>query len=162
MHELAFVTSGQYSFGSRLLPQFQSVAGGPGTNRGYPVSVAAGDNAVNITGEYRFHVPQMFGIQSEPGTLFGQPFRHAPQHVYGRADWDLSLLGFVDWSWLTQNDKQFYEFDQTLLSAGIGLDFRLKQNFRVRLDWGWALRALEGGLYDSGNNRLYVQTSLSF
>ena len=162
MHELAFVTSGQYSFGSRLLPPFQSVAGGPGTNRGYPVSVAAGDNAVNITGEYRFHVPQMFGIQSEPGTLFGQPFRHAPQHVYGRADWDLSLLGFVDWSWLTQNDKQFYEFDQTLLSAGIGLDFRLKQNFRVRLDWGWALRALEGGLYDSGNNRLYVQTSLSF
>ncbi|MCP4758673.1 MAG: hypothetical protein GY876_04300 [Planctomycetes bacterium] len=161
-HEVLFGVSGQYAFGSRLMPQFQSVVGGPGTNRGYPVSIVAGDNALNLTGEYRFHVPRAFGIQPEPGTLFGEPFRMAPQHVYGVPDWDLALLGFVDYSWLTQNDKLFYESDQTLLSAGIGFELIYKANLKVRLDWGWALRALEGGLYDSGHNRVYVQASLSF
>jgi len=161
-HEVLFGVSGQYAFGSRLMPQFQSVAGGPGTNRGYPVSIVAGDNALNLTGEYRFHVPRAFGIQAEPGTLFGEPFRVAPQHVYGVPDWDLALLGFVDYSWLTQNDKLFHESDQTLLSAGIGFELLYKANLKVRLDWGWALRSLEGGLYDSGHNRVYVQASLSF
>jgi hypothetical protein len=163
-HEVYFGASGQYAFGNRLMPQFQSVAGGPGTNRGYPVSVAAGDNAVNFTGEYRFHVPRSFAVQPQPGTLFGEPFRYAPQRMYGRADWDLMLLGFMDYSWLTKNDKiaVIGEKDQTLISAGVGLEFQFKRNMRVRLDWGWALRSLEGGLYDAGHNRLYVQASLSF
>jgi hypothetical protein len=163
-HELYFAASGQFAFGSRLMPQFQSVSGGPGTNRGYPVSVAAGDNAVNLTGEYRFHVPRAFAVQDPPGTLFGEPFRYAPQRLYGRADWDLMLLGFVDYSWLTRNDKVAVigETDQTLLSAGVGFEFQFKRNLRVRLDWGWALRSLQGGFYDSGHNRLYVQASLSF
>ncbi|MCH2139531.1 MAG: hypothetical protein MK100_00680 [Phycisphaerales bacterium] len=161
-HEILIGTSGQFAFNSRLMPQFQSVAGGPGTNRGYPVSIAAGDNAVNLSAEYRFHVPRIFDIQPEPGVLFGESFRSAPQHVYGRPDWDLALLGFVDYSWLTQNDAFFFESDQTMLSAGIGLELLLKRNMSVRLDWGWALRSLQGGLYDSGHNRLYVQASLSF
>jgi hemolysin activation/secretion protein len=146
------------------MPQFQAVSGGPGTNRGYPVSVAAGDNAVNFTGEYRFHVPRSFAVQPQPGTLFGEPFRYAPQRMYGRADWDLMLLGFVDYSWLTKNDKiaLHSETDQTLISAGVGFEFQFKRNMRVRLDWGWALRSLEGGLYDAGHNRVYVQASLSF
>jgi hemolysin activation/secretion protein len=54
------------------------------------------------------------------------------------------------------------ETDQTLLSAGVGFEFQFKRNLRVRLDWGWALRSLQGGFYDSGHNRLYVQASLSF
>jgi hypothetical protein len=161
-HEVLFGVSGQFAFGDRLLPQFQSVAGGPGTNRGYPVSIVAGDNAVNLTGEYRFHLPRAFGIQPEPGTLFGEPFRVAPQHVYGVPDWDLALLGFMDYSWLSQNDRQFFENNQTMLSAGIGFELLYKSNLKVRLDWGWALRSLEGGLYDSGHNRVYVQASLSF
>ncbi|MBT5583069.1 MAG: hypothetical protein HOJ54_03585 [Phycisphaerae bacterium] len=163
-HEVYFGTSGQYAFGNRLMPQFQAVSGGPGTNRGYPVSVAAGDNAVNFTGEYRFHVPRSFAVQPQPGTLFGEPFRYAPQRMYGRADWDLMLLGFVDYSWLTKNDKVAVigETDQTLISAGVGFEFQFKRNMRVRLDWGWALRSLEGGLYDAGHNRVYVQASLSF
>jgi len=161
-HELLLGTSGQFAFGSRLMPQFQSVSGGPGTNRGYPVAVAAGDNAVNLSAEYRFHVPRMFDVQPQPGVLFGESFRTAPQHVYGRPDWDLALLGFVDYSWLTQNDPFFFEYNQNMLSAGIGLEVLLKRNVALRLDWGWALRGLKGGLYDSGNNRLYVQASLSF
>lgn len=163
-HELYLEASGQFAFGNRLMPQFQSVAGGPGTNRGYPVSIAAGDNAVNMTGEYRFHVPRAFAPRAQPGMLFGEPFRYAPQRLYGRADWDLMLLGFVDYSWLTRNDAIAFigETDQTLISAGIGCEFQFKRNLRVRLDWGWALRSLEGGLYDAGHNRLYVQASLSF
>jgi hemolysin activation/secretion protein len=54
------------------------------------------------------------------------------------------------------------ESDHTLISAGVGMEFQFKRNVRVRLDWGWALRDLEGGLYDAGHNRLYVQASLSF
>jgi hypothetical protein len=161
-HEVYLGASGQFAFGSRLMPQFQSVSGGPGTNRGYPVSVAAGDNAVNFTGEYRYHVPRGFAVQDPPGTLFGQPFRYAPQRIRGRADWDLMLLGFVDYSWLTKNSRTASEYDQTLLSAGVGLEFQFKRNLRVRVDWGWALRSLEDGLYDSGHDRLYVQASLSF
>jgi hemolysin activation/secretion protein len=161
-HELLVNFSGQYAFGSRLLPQFQSVSGGPGTNRGYPVSVAAGDNAINLSGEYRFHLPRTFDIEPQAGSLFGQPFRGAPQHVYGRPDWDLVLLGFVDYSWLTENGDTPGEFDETLLSAGVGMELVVKRNLQIRLDWGWALRALENGLYDSGHNRLYVQASLSF
>jgi hypothetical protein len=163
-HEAFLGVSGQFAFGNRLMPQFQAVAGGPGTNRGYPVSIAAGDNVVNLTGEYRFHVPRALSLQPQPSTLFGEPFRVAPQRPYGRADWDLMLLGFVDYSWLTKNDKiaVIGETDQTLLSAGVGLEFQFKRNLRVRLDWGWALRSLEGGLYDSGHDRLYVQASLSF
>ncbi|MDP7087875.1 MAG: hypothetical protein QF360_09660 [Phycisphaerales bacterium] len=161
-HEVYLGVSGQFAFDSRLLPQFQSVAGGPGTNRGYPVSIVAGDNALNLTGEYRFHVPRAFAPQDPPGSLFGEPFRYAPQRLHGRADWDLMLLGFVDYSWLTKNNKSMFESDHTLISAGVGMEFQFKRNVRVRLDWGWALRDLEGGLYDAGHNRLYVQASLSF
>jgi len=161
-HEVLVNFSGQYAFGSRLLPQFQSVSGGPGTNRGYPVSVAAGDNAINLSGEYRFHLPRTFDIEPQAGSLFGEPFRGAPQHVYGRPDWDLVLLGFVDYSWLTENGDTPGEFDETLLSTGIGMELVVKRNLQIRVDWGWALRALENGLYDSGHNRLYVQASLSF
>ena len=169
-HELLVNFSGQYAFGSRLLPQFQSVSGGPGTNRGYPVSVAAGDNAINMTGEYRFHLPRAFALEAEPGRLFGEPFRVSPQHVYGRPDWDLVLLSFIDASWLTQNGDRAdrfigpiqVEFDETLLSAGVGFELAIKRNLQIRLDWGWALKSMKNGLYDSGHNRLYVQASLSF
>ena len=161
-HELLVNFSGQYAFGSRLLPQFQSVSGGPGTNRGYPVSVAAGDNAINMTGEYRFHLPRAFALEAEPGRLFGEPFRVSPQHVYGRPDWDLVLLSFVDASWLTQNGDIRGEFNQTLVSAGVGFELAIKRNLQIRLDWGWALKSMKNGLYDAGHNRLYVQASLSF
>ena len=86
----------------------------------------------------------------------------APQYVYGRPDWDLVLLGFIDASWVGQAGSLFYENGETLVSAGVGLDLILKTNFRVRLDWGWALESLQNGLYDAGQNRLYVQASLYF
>ncbi len=161
-HELYGKVSGQYSFGNRLMPQFQEVVGGPGTNRGYPVYIVAGDDVLNVTGEYRFHLPRTFDPNPTPSKLLGEPFRMAPQYVYGRPDWDLVLLGFIDASWVGQADSLFYENGETLVSAGVGLDLILKTNFRVRLDWGWALESLQNGLYDAGQNRLYVQASLYF
>lgn len=89
----------------------------------------------------------------------------APQYVYGRPDWDLVLLGFIDASWVGQAGSGFQQVEEnggTLLSAGVGLDLVLKTNFRVRLDWGWALESLQNGLYEAGQNRLYVQASLYF
>jgi hemolysin activation/secretion protein len=161
-HELYGKVSGQYSFGNRLMPQFQEVVGGPGTNRGYPVYIVAGDDVLNVTGEYRFHLPRTFDPNSTPSKLLGEPFRMAPQYVYGRPDWDLVLLGFIDASWVGQTNARFEENGGTLVSTGVGLDLILKTNFRVRLDWGWALESLQNGLYDAGQNRLYVQASLYF
>ena len=161
-HEIYGRISGQYSFGSRLMPQFQDVVGGPDTNRGYPVYVVAGDDVLNLTGEYRFHLPRTFDPDDSPGTLLGEPFRMAPQYVYGRPDWDLVLLGFVDASWVRQSGNNFLESNDTLVSVGLGLDLTLKTNMRIRLDWGVALKSLQNRSYDAGQNRLYVQASLYF
>jgi len=82
--------------------------------------------------------------------------------VYGRPDWDLVLLGFVDASWVRQSGNNFIESNETLVSAGIGLDLTLKTNMRIRVDWGVALKSLQNRSYDAGQNRLYVQASLYF
>ena len=45
-HEIVIATRGQWSFDDRLVPQFQQVAGGMFTVRGYDQSIVAGDSAV--------------------------------------------------------------------------------------------------------------------
>ncbi len=169
-HELQVRLGGQWAMGNRLLPQFQQVAGGPTSNRGYPVSLVAADSAVQVTGEYRFHWPRTFAPDPEPGELFGETFRTSRQFVYGRPDWDLVPLAFVDATWLFQTGNQVFELDNTLVSAGVGLEFVLKQNVRARIDWGFALRDAWGPgpggsrtlLYESGKNRLYGSFTIYF
>ena len=155
-HEIAARFSGQYSFGNRLVPQFQSVLGGLYSVRGYAQSVVAGDNSLFGSIEYRFHLPRTFSINPEPLQFMGSDFHAAPRHVYGRPDWDLILKGFFDAAYVFQNDKTQFEADNTLLGAGIGLEFLWKSNLRVQLDWGFALHDLKFGLAEAGSSRLYV------
>ena len=155
-HELAFRFSGQYSFGSRLVPQFQSIMGGMYSVRGYAQSVVAGDNSIFGSLEYRFHIPRTFAVQPEPIDFMGAPFRAAPQYVYGRPDWDLILKAFFDAGYVFQNGNLPFEVNNTLLGAGIGMEFLYKSNLRVRMDWGFALHDLKFGLAEAGTSRLYV------
>ena len=62
-HEIVIATRGQYSFDDRLVPQFQQVAGGMFTVRGYEQSIVAGDSAVIGSAEYRYH----FARTLDPG-----------------------------------------------------------------------------------------------
>jgi hypothetical protein len=160
-HEIFARVSGQYAFDTRLIPQMQQTLGGLYTIRGYDESVVVGDTVVMGTLEYRFHVPQAMGIQMDPGTFMGRPFRFFPQHAYGRADWDLVLRGFFDIGRVTQSDKLAFERDETLMGAGIGLQLLYLRNLDVRVDWGWALEGVPG-VTNSGSNRVHIVATILF
>ena len=161
-HEMMLYFGGQYSFGSRLLPQFQQVLGGMYSVRGYPQSVAAGDSSILAKAEYRYHIPRAFAINPEPMEIFGGAFRAAPQHVYGRTDWDLMLCAFFDYGLLMQSSPQFFESNETLMGAGVGLEFLFRTNFRFRLDWGFPLKDLPAAGVEVGDERLYVSGTFTF
>lgn len=161
-HELRFRTSAQWAFGQRLIPQSQIVAGGLTSVRGYPQSVVASDSALLVSAEYRFHVARAQSPEAEVGELFGQPFRFAPQFVYGVPDWDLVLKGFVDGGLTDNSDALFFESGEELLSAGIGLEFQYRRNINVNLDWGFALSDLDQRNVDSGDDRLHLKATFLF
>lgn len=163
-HEVAGSVRGQWALDdSRLIPNEQEVAGGMFTVRGYPQSIAAGDNAVIASAEYRFHLPNFLAVQEKPGRLgnvdmpawVGSDFRWAPQQAFGRADWDLVLKAFIDFGHTSQNDPQPGESSDTLLGTGLGIDIRIKRNLDLRIDWGVALK--EAGPTNPGETDAQVQ-----
>lgn len=158
-HELALSFRGQYAFTNRLVPTAQQVVGGLFTVRGYPESVVAGDTVLIGSAEYRFHLPQALRFDPNPGQLFGAPFRWKPQQPYGRADWDLVLKGFIDAGRSINSDRQTFETDETLVGAGVGVEFAFKRNLTVRVDWGFALDEIDGRV-DSGDNRVHFLATL--
>jgi hypothetical protein len=140
-HELFFSVRGQYAFEQRLVPQYEMVAGGLYTVRGYAESVTAGDNAVVGTAEYRYHLPKALPLEREPRKIAGRPFRLAPQHVFGPTDWDLILRAFVDGGYVTRNAGDGIGADaDSLLGTGLGAELQVKRNLTLRLDWGTALK----------------------
>ncbi|MCA9296698.1 MAG: ShlB/FhaC/HecB family hemolysin secretion/activation protein, partial [Phycisphaerales bacterium] len=161
-HEIRATFRGQYAFGNRLIPQEEGVLGGLYSVRGYPQSVVAGDSTLVGSLEYRYHVPRAFGIESEPLELFGQPFRRSPQFVYGTPDWDLILKGFVDVGRTIQSDRLSFERDETLIGAGVGVEFLYRRNLNVRLDWGFVLEGLDSQDVNDGSNRLHLVVTILF
>jgi len=155
-HEIALRFSGQNAFGYRLIPQAEQVAGGLYTVRGYEESIVAGDDVYVGSVEYRFHLPRAFALEPQPRRLFDEPFRFAPQQVYGRPDWDLIFKAFTDVARVELNDRFSFEENETLWSAGLGVELQIKQNFNVRLDWGYVLEDLESRDVDEGSSRAHV------
>jgi len=136
-HELAFSFRGQYAFGARLIPTESSTLGGLYTVRGYRESTVSGDSTIVGTAEYRFHLPRALGIDPDPkDTLFGQPFRWRPTGDFGRPDWDLILRAFFDAGATKISDPIGRESSETLMSTGLGVDFQIRNNVSVRVDWG--------------------------
>ncbi len=163
-HELFFAFKGQYAFDYRLIPQVMQVLGGQYTVRGYPESVVAADTVLIGKLEYRFHLPRLFPVEPQPAQLFGEPFRWAPQYVYGRPDWDLAFRGFADIGHATSNGRGAIpaEPDDTLVGSGIGLDLTYKRNLRLGLDWGFALKDTEDGKVKAGSNRIHVLVTVLY
>lgn len=165
-HEVYLSARGQYAFGSRLVPNFEQVAGGLYTVRGYPEAIAAGDDVFLATAEYRFHIPHALPTDATPGDLFGRPFRYAPQFPYGPTDWDLILRGFIDFGRTVNNDRLPFEVNQTLVGAGVGLELSLTRHFNARVDWGFALNGLDNGvggtLVSAGSNRVQFVLTIVF
>lgn len=160
-HEIALAVRGQYAFNYRLIPNFQDVAGGMYTVRGYPESVVSGDSVVVATAEYRFHLPQALGIEPTSGTLFGETFRYRPQVPYGRADWDLILKGFLDLGRTVNSGRTSTESNETLIGAGVGVDLLFKRNLNIRVDWGIALEEIEDEV-TAGSNRFHISATILF
>lgn len=164
-HELAVSVRGQYAFGSRLVPNFQMVAGGFSSVRGYPESVVVGDDVIIGSAEYRFHLGRAGGISPEPVTLFGRPFRTQRTRPYGSADWDVILKGFIDAARVSPNNAPFFETQETLVGVGVGIEARLRRNMTMRLDYGMALTPIgegAGRTVDVGDTRLNFSATILF
>jgi hemolysin activation/secretion protein len=166
-HELAVSARGQYTFGDRLIPQNEEVAGGLYSVRGYEESVTAGDNVIIGSAEYRYHFPRSLPVQPDPNQtkLFGKPFRKSPQQAFGRPDWDLIFRGFVDVGRTVQTDRLVFERNNTLVGTGIGVEFQFMQNFTARMDWGVALRDVESvdeERTQAGDNRFHFVFTASY
>lgn len=166
-HEISLSARGQYAFNSRLAPNFQQVAGGLYSVRGYDESVTAGDNAVIGSIEYRYHIPRDFAPNPEAGELFGKPFRWAPQYPYGPVDWDLILKAFLDVGHTSSSQRvNAIERDQFLMGIGLGAELAISRNFNLRVDWGVALRDVEDAAgqieVDEGDSRLHLVLTVLF
>jgi hemolysin activation/secretion protein len=175
-HELSLSGRGQFSFGNRLIPTEEEVAGGFFSVRGYPESLAAGDNVFIGSLEYRFHLPNALS-PGRPGAMgdtampawVGRDFRWTPQHEFGRADWDLVLKGFFDIASVNQSEKLAGELPDTLIGAGVGVDLLFRRNVSARLDWGMALKdagpeqlGSSEREVSSGSSRLHFLLTVSY
>lgn len=150
-HEIALSTRGQWAFDYRLIPNYEEVAGGLYTVRGYPESEVAGDSVFIASFEYRYHVPQGLSPKAQAGNFLGSSFRYAPQYVSGPTDWDLILKAFVDIGRSLNNDRLFFEQNQTLVGVGFGVDLVMTRRLTGRVDFGWALNDIESA---TGSNRV--------
>mgnify|MGYP002261583232 CR=1 FL=1 len=92
--------------------------------------------------------------------MLGQPFKWAPQQVFGLPDWDLILRAFVDGGYAVPHDKLSYENSETMLSTGVGVELLLKRNVSVRADWGIALDETPGS--ERGDNELHFVATLLY
>lgn len=164
-HELALSLRGQWAFHSRLVPNFESVAGGAYSVRGYPESAAVGDDAIMASAEYRFHLGRSTTISDQTTTLLGQTFRSSRTRPYGGADWDLIFKGFIDVARVSPNDAPFFERAETLVGTGVGIEAQLRSNLTLRLDYGIALTPLGVGTarsVDVGDSRLHFMAQFVF
>jgi hemolysin activation/secretion protein len=163
-HEVVISLSGQTSFRKRVPPNYQKTIGGLYSVRGYPESLISGDTVGVASFEYRFHVAQANGTSSETGVgpIFGEPFRYKPQFPYGMADWDLALKGFVDCGWAGAADPLDFEYDETLVGAGVGIDFRYRRNIFITVDWGFALKDTNYEAVTSGSSQVGISASILY
>ena len=170
-HEVRLELSGQYVLeNDRVIPQETFVAGGAYSVRGYPESVASGDNGFFGRFEYLFHFPRVLKPASTydepPSKLFDQ-YNVRPPKPLVFPDWDLALRGFFDYGDLYINDKDNSEFDSTLMSAGAGLDLQLLNNLNIRFDYGFVLKSIEdfdGEVENAqeGDSRAHLIATLSW
>ena len=161
-HEAFLQFRGQYTFDKRVAPQFEMVAGGLYSVRGYKQSIVAGDTVVMGSAEYRLHVPRLFYPEAEPreAPVVGH-FRTSPQYVFGRPDWDFVVRAFFDAAWVKDADRFSFEPNDALLGTGGGVELQLMRNFSVRYDVGVSLKSVDA-LQEALNVEHYVVVTLLY
>ena len=164
-HEIALLARGQWALGNRLVPQFQQVAGGFATVRGYRQSAVVGDNLLGGTAEYRLHIPRLFAPSdtANPPKLPGLGAFHvrAP-HVWGVPDWDLILRFFGDAAYVESSDALASEPDETLVSIGAGIELQILRNLTLRADAGHVLHDLSSRGGEDGETRGHVAATILY
>jgi len=161
-HEVALRFRAQYSFGNRLTPTFQQVAGGLHTVRGYRQAEISRDNLVLGSAEYRFHLPRFFQPDTTPPEVWGLgTFRARAPHVWGRPDWDLIFRVFTDVAFVESTRPSDREPNETLASLGAGVELQFLRNLIVRFDAGHVL-VDQGRGSSSGTTRGHVQATLLY
>lgn len=162
-HEFAVSARGQWAFGNRLIPVEQQVAGGLYSVRGYPESIASGDSVVIGSAEYRFHMPRALTPGTPRKGVLGNEFRWRPTGLGDRPDWDLIARSFIDVARTVNSDRQIaFEFDETLVGAGLGLELVVRQNLSLRADWGIALKDMESGDVTAGSSRFHLTATFVY
>ena len=168
-HEVALVFKGQSALDSeRLIAQFEQVVGGLYTVRGYDESAAVGDTVVIASLEYRYHVPRGLPMEPNPSEtpLFGRPFRFSRQTPFGKPEWDLILRAFFDIGQTINSKRLAFEQDETLMGAGLGIEFLFKRNLNLRMDWAAALQEIGDtqtrDLVKEGSNRFHFVLTLLY
>jgi hemolysin activation/secretion protein len=162
-HELAVSFRGQWAFDNRLVPQYQQIAGGLHSVRGYKQAAIARDNLLLGRAEYRLHVPRLFRPDPVPLRVPGiGAFRVHPDSVFGRADWDLVMRIFSDAALGLASDPSDLddESDETLLSVGAGLELQVLRNLNLRLDAGHVLSSV--GSSEAGDTRAHLMATVLY
>jgi hemolysin activation/secretion protein len=120
--------------GKRHLPQRQFIGGGTGTVRGYPESVAAGDDGIVLSVEYIFRFPS-FDLGNQ----------------INNASFD--LIPFWDYGKTFVNNPFNFESDHTLSSLGLGTRFITENGLTVLVEYGKPLKELSSnGLARKGTS----------
>lgn len=173
-HEVRLRLAGQYAFGDRVFAQTQFVTGGMDRVRGYPESIAAGDNGIQGTLEYAFHLPRAFkplseidaeAEDAESRPMFSSPFlgryNLRPPSLYALPDWDFVLKAFVDAGATYVNQTRNNLDDEELAGAGLGIELQLSSMISVEADWGVALNDSNDGT-ESGDSRLHFRAQFTW
>ena len=161
-HELAWRLGGQYSLGTRLIPQVEGVLGGPGTVRGYPQSIVAGDSLFGGSVEYRFHVPlSIAAVMPWQLPVIGE-FRPGPDADHRLPDWDFVVATFFDYGQTWNQSAVPGEEDATLSSLGLGLEVVLRRNFSMRVDYGFALSDVDFADVQSGDTEMNFAATVRY
>jgi hemolysin activation/secretion protein len=162
-HEVALSFRGQWAFDNRLVPQYQEIAGGLYTVRGYKQATIARDNLLLGSAEYRLHIPRLFEPDPAPAQvpLLGD-FRLHPESVFGRPDWDLVVRFFSDAARALASDRRSLddESHETLLSIGAGLELQILRNLNLRADAGRVLSS--AGSAEPGDIRGHLMATLLY
>ena len=161
-------TRGQLSFDDRLVPQFQQVAGGMFTVRGYEQSIVAGDNALIGSAEYRYHFARTLDPGCEPIELpvIG-PFQLQPRTVFAYPDWDLILKAFMDGAqvWDARADSpaiRAIEDHEDLFSVGVGAEVQFMRYLRAGVDLAWPRSKLSDDSRGGDSPEVHVLVTLMF
>lgn len=139
---LYFSATGQGTFNKLPLPE-QIYIGGMGTVRGYPLSVALGDNGYYGTLELHTPIPFVPNVKAK--------------HVNKTWREMFQLVGFVDHGGVYTNSDVESETSPTYLtSAGAGIRFYGPANLNISFDAGFPLTDQKKRF----ENILYVKVSL--